>query len=92
MAPRRIVKVFWIPALLVIAFVARSRSNTVRHSDNAVLALLSAPYRFHVYRGRLHSCTAVNFKPLLLVWPCSEMMLMFGAAQHFNFLAYDSFC
>ena len=86
-------KVFWIPCVLLV--IACTLGVVLRPSATATtlyLALLSAPY-LHIkligvafnflYRGKLQAPAAG-----LAVF---GMMLMFGVAQHFNFLAYDAF-
>jgi peptidoglycan/LPS O-acetylase OafA/YrhL len=86
-------KVFWIPCLLLatacllgVALIPSATATTL------YFALLSAPYLLFMfvgvafnflYRGKLRA-PAAGLAVL-------GMMLMFGVAQHFNFLAYDAF-
>jgi peptidoglycan/LPS O-acetylase OafA/YrhL len=86
-------KVFWIPCLLLaiacllgVALIPSATTTTL------YFALLSAPYLLFMfvgvafnflYRGKLRA-PAAGLAVL-------GMMLMFGVAQHFNFLAYDAF-
>jgi peptidoglycan/LPS O-acetylase OafA/YrhL len=86
-------RVFWIPCvLLVIASTLGLVLKPPATATTLYFALLSAPYLIFMfigvafnflYRGKLDApsaCVGVF-----------GMMLMFGVAQHFNFLAYDSF-
>lgn len=86
-------KVFWIPCVLLL--IACTLGVVLIPSATATtlyFALLSAPYLLFMfigvafnflYRGKLQTPAA----SLAVI----GMMLMFGVAQHFNFLAYDSF-
>lgn len=86
-------KVFWIPCvLLAIACVLGIVLIPSTTGTTLYFALLSAPYLLFMfvgvafnyrYRGKLQ---APAFGLIVLA-----MMLMFGVAQHFNFLAYDAF-
>jgi peptidoglycan/LPS O-acetylase OafA/YrhL len=86
-------KVFWVPCvLLVIACTLGVALTPSATATRLYFALLSAPYLLFMfvgvafnflYRGKLRA-PAVGLAVL-------GMMLMFGVAQHFNFLAYDSF-
>jgi peptidoglycan/LPS O-acetylase OafA/YrhL len=86
-------KVFWIPCvLLVIACTLGVVLIPSATATTLYFALLSAPYLLFMfigvafnflYRGKLQA-PAAGLAVL-------GMMLMFGVAQHFNFLAYDSF-
>jgi peptidoglycan/LPS O-acetylase OafA/YrhL len=86
-------KVFWIPCvLLVIACTLGAVLIPSATATTLYFALLSAPYLLFMfigvafnflYRGKLQA-PAAGLAVL-------GMMLMFGVAQHFNFLAYDAF-
>ena len=86
-------KVFWVPCvLLVIACTLGVVLTPSATATRLYFALLSAPYLLFMfvgvafnflYRGKLQA-PAVGLAVL-------GMMLMFGVAQHFNFLAYDAF-
>lgn len=86
-------KVFWIPCvLLAIACVLGIVLIPSATATTLYFALLSAPYLLfmfigvafnYLHRGKLQ---APAFGLIAL-----GMMLMFGVAQHFNFLAYDAF-
>jgi peptidoglycan/LPS O-acetylase OafA/YrhL len=86
-------RVFWIPCVLLV--IACMLGVVLKPSPTATtfyFALLRAPYLIFMFIG-----VALNFlyrgkldAPSACIGALA-MMLMFGVAQHFNFLAYDSF-
>ena len=86
-------KVFWVPCVLLV--VACTLGVVLTPSATATtlyFALLSAPYILFMFIGvAFNFLYRIKLRAPAVGLAVLGMMLMFGVAQRFNFLAYDAF-